>query len=253
MHLEKVRAIVTGAGSGLGFGFATDLVRAGASVAAGDIDGAGLHRLEEACRGAAGTLVTEQLDVTQEASVRAFVEAMQLRLDGVNVLVNNAGVLLDGLLVQEESGWVRRLPAAQWRKVLDVNLTGGFLMAREVAASMLERGERGGCIVNISSLSRTGNTGQSSYAASKSGVDALTRTWALELAPHGIRVAAIAPGIIETPILDNITPGAQDALRARIPLGRFGVPGEVWLALRFILECDYYNGSILEVDGGANI
>jgi 3-oxoacyl-[acyl-carrier protein] reductase len=205
MRLEEARALVTGAASGLGYGFALELARAGARVAAVDIDGEGLRKLASEAAGLPGRVETLVGDVSDEAAVKGFVREASERLEGINVLVNNAAVLLDGLLVTEEEGWIRRLPTAQWRKVLDVNLTGQFLCAREVAATMLERREPEGVIVNLSSLARVGNTGQSGYAASKAGLDAATRTWALELAGAGIRVAAIAPGVIQTPILENIS------------------------------------------------
>jgi 3-oxoacyl-[acyl-carrier protein] reductase len=251
MELEGARVLVTGAARGLGYCFAAELVREGAAVAAVDVNGAALRELERECAGMPGTLACIAGDVADEASVRGFVREAGERVGPVNVLVNNAGVLLDGLLVQEDGGWVKRLPEAQWKRVLDVNLTGPFLVAREVAAAMLERGE-GGVIVNLSSVSRVGNEGQSVYAASKAGLDAATRTWALELAAHGIRVAGIAPGVIDTPILENVSEAAKAHLLSRIPLGRYGTPHEVWLALRFILECDFFTGRVLEVDGGAS-
>jgi 3-oxoacyl-[acyl-carrier protein] reductase len=189
------------------------------------------------------------VDVSLEPQAKAFVDEAVRRLDGVNVLVNNAAVLLDGRLATRDEEWTRKLPLAQWKRVIDTNLTGSFLVAREAAAAMLERGGAG-LIVNLSSVFRWGNEGQTAYAASKGGLDAATRTWAMELAPHGIRVAGIAPGLIDTPILDNIAPDARESLVARIPAGRIGRPEEIWLALRFIIECEYFNGSILEVDGG---
>jgi 3-oxoacyl-[acyl-carrier protein] reductase len=253
MRLEAVRALVTGAASGLGYRFALELARAGARVEAVDIDGDGLRALAAEAAGLPGWVETRVGDVSDEAAVKGFVREASERMEGINVLVNNAAVLLDGLLVAEEDGWIRRLPTAQWRKVLDVNLTGQFLVAREVAAGMLERREAEGVIVNLSSLARTGNAGQSVYGASKAALDSATRTWALELAPHGIRVASIAPGVIRTPILENISDEARDALLAAIPLGRFGDPGEVWLALRFILECGFFTGRVIEVDGGAQM
>lgn len=256
MRLGEVRAIVTGAASGLGRRFAIELAGAGAAVAAVDLDGAGLASLARACGGLPGRVETFTADVSDEAAVKSFVREAGERLGGLNVLVNNAGVLLDGLLVQEEGGWVRRLPAAQWRRVLEVNLTGCFLVAREVAAALLERDEGGreeGLIVNLSSVARAGNIGQSVYAASKAGLDAATRTWALELAPHRIRVAGIAPGVIETPILDNVSDEAKRDLLSKIPLGRFGDPHEVWLTLRYIIECGYFTGRVVDVDGGADI
>lgn len=253
METRDVRAVITGGGSGLGRHMATELLRAGASVAVGDINEAALDSLRRDSAELGGTLTTHSLDVSQEPSVRAFLDHAHERLGRVNTVVNNAGILLDGLLVTAEPEWVRRLPMAQWRRVLDVNLTGAFLVAREAAARMLEAGERPALIVNMSSVYRWGNEGQSSYSASKAALDALTRTWALELAPHGIRVAAIAPGLVNTPILENVSAEALEQLRARIPLRRFGDPREIWMALDFIIRCEYYNGSILEVDGGACI
>lgn len=253
MELQDTRSIVTGAASGLGYLFAVELARAGGQVVAGDVNADGLRALEEAARGLPGRVTTRVVDIGQEHAVKAFVAEAESALAGINVLVNNAGVLLDGLLVKQEQEWVKRLPFAQWKKVLDVNLTGAFLMTREVAASLLERQASQGLIVNLSSLFRWGNAGQSAYAASKAGLDALTRTWALELGPYGIRVAGIAPGLVQTPILDNISEEARQSLLSSIPLRGFGAPLEIWKALRFILECDYFNGSILEVDGGASI
>jgi 3-oxoacyl-[acyl-carrier protein] reductase len=253
MRIGEVRALVTGAASGLGYRFALELAGAGARVAAVDIDGDGLRALAAAAAALPGRVETLVGDVSDEASVKGFVRDAAERLGGINVLVNNAAVLMDGLLVAEEDGWIRRLPTAQWRKALDVNLTGQFLVAREVAAAMLERPEPEGVIVNLSSLARTGNAGQSVYGASKAGLDSATRTWALELARYGIRVASIAPGVIQTPILDNISDEARAALLAGIPLGRFGDPGEVWLALRFVLECGFLTGRVIEVDGGAQM
>jgi 3-oxoacyl-[acyl-carrier protein] reductase len=252
MRLEEVRAIVTGAASGLGRHFAQALIAAGASVAAGDIDAAGLEGLKAEAAGQPGRLYAAKLDVRQESSVVEFVQATAEEFGGVNVLVNNAGILRDGLLSQEEDGWVRKLPTVQWKQVLDVNLTGAYLMTREVVADIITRGTRQSVVVNLSSVTRAGNPGQSSYSASKAGLDAATRTWALELARHGVRVAAIAPGVIDTPILRHISDEAMKSLTDRIPLGRIGTPHEVWLALKFIIECDYLTARIVEVDGGSN-
>lgn len=250
MEVRNTRALVTGAASGIGRCLALELVRAGGAVAAGDTDEAGLRALEAAAAELPGSLSTMKVDVSLEPAVKAFVEESVGRLGGLNLVVNNAAVLLDGRLVKPEEGWTKKLPLAQWKRVLDTNLTGAFLTAREAAAAMLGDGSAGGLIVNLSSVFRWGNEGQTAYAASKGGLDAVTRTWAMELAPHGIRVAGIAPGLIDTPILDNIEPDARRSLEERIPSGRIGRPEEIWLALRFIIECEYFNGSILEVDGG---
>jgi 3-oxoacyl-[acyl-carrier protein] reductase len=250
VNLAQARAVVSGAARGLGRCFALELAAAGASVFAGDLDAAGLRRLRAEAQGLAGALEVGPVEVADERSVVEFIAAAASALGELNVLINNAGILRDGLLVRREGGAALRLPASQWQRVLDVNLTGAFLMAREAAARMVEA-QRGGVIVNISSLARAGNAGQSSYAASKAGLDAVTRTWALELAGHGVRVGAVAPGVIDTPILESVSAEAREELRAAIPLGRLGRPAEVWQAVRFILECDFFTGRVVEVDGGA--
>jgi len=251
MRFEEIRGIVSGAARGLGRRFALGLVEAGAQVVAGDIDRAGLRQLRADAQGLPGSLSVAGLDIAEEESVVQFFATADAQLGGANVLINNAGILRDGLLVSGEGSEASKLPTIQWRKVLDVNLTGQFLMARELAVRMIERGARPGVIVNISSLARAGNAGQSSYSSSKAGLDAATRTWALELAHHGIRVGGVAPGVIDTPILEGISGEAMEKLKAGIPLGRIGQPEEVWLAVRFILECDFFTGRTIEVDGGA--
>lgn len=254
MQLANLKVIVSGAAGGMGRVFVRELLAAGARVVAGDSNAAGLRSLRAEAGGAPERLTVTRLDVTDEASVSEFVSAAVTSLGGVDALVNAAGILRDGLLVQRRDGELQRLTLAQWRKVLDVNLTGPFLMTREVVAAMLGEGDgRRGVIVNISSLSRSGNPGQSNYAASKAGLDAATRTWALELAPLGIRVAAVAPGVTATGFLGGISEAALEDLTARIPVGRIGRPEEVWQAVRFIIECDYVNGRVLEVDGGASM
>lgn len=250
MQLETVKAIVTGGASGLGRHIALQLVSAGALVAAGDIDIAGLNLLKTESTNLSGRLFTMKLDVSQEPSIVDFVKETSRQFDGVNTLVNSAGVLRDGLLAKQETGWIKKLPTSQWKRVIDVNLTGPYLMAREVVADMLTRGIKGGVIVNISSVARSGNPGQSNYSASKAGIDAATRTWALELAAENIRVGSIAPGLIDTPMLNEIPEKAREALIARIPLMRIGTPHEIWLAVKFIIECDYFTGRVVEVDGG---
>jgi 3-oxoacyl-[acyl-carrier protein] reductase len=252
MNVNDAQAVVTGAARGLGRHFTLALLAEGARVVAGDINGAGLRGLKAEAGSLPGTLTVATVDVTNEAAVAAFVEQAARELPGLNVLLNNAGVLRDGVLALQEEGAVRKLPLLQWSKVLDVNLTGQFLMAREVAARMIERGTRG-VVVNISSLARSGNVGQSNYAASKAGLDACTRTWALELAGNGIRVGGVAPGVIDTPILEGISGPALEALLHDIPLGRIGTPDEVWQAVRFILACEFFTGRTVEVDGGASM
>jgi len=252
MNVGDARAVVTGAAQGLGRHFTLALLAEGAAVVAGDVNQAGLRRLRSEAASRPGALHLAEVDVMDEASVVAFVDGAHRDLGSINVLINNAGILRDGLLVAAEQGGARRLPLSLWSKVIDVNLTGQFLVAREVAARMIETAAPG-VIVNVSSLARTGNRGQSAYAASKAGLDACTRTWALELAAHGIRVAGVAPGVIDTPILAGVSAEALAALVAAIPLGRLGTPDDVWQTVRYVLTCEFFTGRTVEVDGGASL
>ncbi len=253
MQLAELNAVVTGAARGLGRCFATELLRHGAGVAAGDVNAAGLRALRAETAGLPGRLMVGAVDVSDEAAVRQFVAAAAAELGGLNALINNAGILRDGMLLRRDADGLAVLPLAQWRRVLEVNLTGAFLMIREVAARMVQDGVPRGVVVNISSLARAGNPGQSNYAAAKGGLDAATRTWALELAPFGIRVCGVAPGVTDSPILEGVSAEALAALIAGIPVGRIGQPEEIWQAVRFALENDFCNGRIIEVDGGARM
>lgn len=252
MEISKARAIITGAASGLGRHFALALAQAGAAVAAGDVDLNGLERLQAGAAASPGRVWTSRLDVSQEASVSAFVKEAWQQFDGINVVINSAGILRDGLLASQESGWIKKLPTAQWKQVLDVNLTGPYLLTREVVAEGLAKQCKDMVVVNISSISHDGNPGQSNYSASKAGLDACTRTWALELAKHGVRVGGVAPGVIDTPMLKHISEQAMQSLAEGIPVGRIGTPEEIWLAVKFIIECNFFTGRVIEVDGGAS-
>lgn len=257
MDSRDVCAIITGAAGGLGSRFTLALLRLGARVAAGDTNASGLRSLKrQALTEGLGLPFLGRLDVTDETSVRTFVDQAEDVLGPVNVLINSAGILRDGLLVQPDGETLRTMTVAQWRQVLDVNLTGPFLMTREVAERMIARKdarEPMGVVINLSSVARLGNPGQANYAASKAGLDAATRTWALELAPYGIRVGGVAPGVTRTSFLDGISGDRVDELIDATPLRRPGEPEEIWAAVQFIIECDFFTGRVLEVDGGASM
>ena len=255
MQAEELKVIVTGAASGLGRHYALSLCRWGADVAAGDVEVAGLASLAEEAVGAPGLLCTRRLDVRESASCRGFVDWAADAMGGLNALVNNAGILRDGLLVKRErkTGRVLRLSEEDFQAVLDVNLVGATRMAQEVAVRMLETETRPGVIVNLSSIARHGNRGQSSYVAAKAALAANTVTWMRELAPHGIRVGCVAPGMVDTPMTRGMRTQARDALIDRTPVGRIGKPHDMWLAVRFVLECDYFNGRTIDVDGGLSM
>jgi len=248
MKLQDMKIIVTGAAKGMGAHFATRLHEAGAQVAAGDVDEEGLAQLPEGIH-------RRRLDVSDPKACEDFVKWAFEAMGGLNGLVNNAGILRDGLLVKKDrhTGEVRKMSDEQWQKVLDVNLNGATFMVRETVALMVEKEQRPGVIVNMSSLARHGNRGQSNYVAAKAALAANTVTWAKEFAPFGIRVGAIAPGMIETPMTQGMNPKAREALIKMIPVGRVGVPEDIWQAVRFIIECDYFNGRCLDVDGGLSM
>ncbi len=254
MRLEDCKIIVTGAAQGLGRHFSLRLAEAGAKVAAGDVNEEGLNALVEESKLLKGSIVARKLDVGSEADIGTFVAWAHDAMAGLTGLINNAGILRDGLLVKRDkaTGAIAKLSAAQWQAVIDINLTGATFMVRDVVAKMAETSQRG-VVVNMSSIARYGNRGQSNYSAAKSALAANTKTWALEFAPFGIRVGAIAPGMIKTPMTDGMSDKAREALVAMIPVARIGVPEDIWLAARFIIECDYFNGRTIDVDGGLSM
>jgi 3-oxoacyl-[acyl-carrier protein] reductase len=245
VHLKDLKVIVTGAAQGMGAHFATRLAEAGAQVAAGDVNEEGLATLPE-------RIHRRRLDVSKESDVVDFVQWAHQAMGGLNGLVNNAGIIRDGLLVKRDrtTGAVTRFPTESWNAVLGVNLTGATWMVREAVAKMVETESRPGVVVNLSSISRLGNRGQSSYVAAKAALAANTVTWAREFAPYGVRVGAVAPGMIETPMTQGMNQKARDALVAAVPCARIGLPEDIWLAVKFVFECDYFNGSTIDVNGG---
>ncbi|EYF02402.1 SDR family NAD(P)-dependent oxidoreductase [Chondromyces apiculatus] len=254
MQLQDTKFIVTGAASGLGRHYAERLAEAGAQVAAGDVNEEGLASLAEASKAFSGRIHTRKLNVGVEAEVTSFVSWAAEAMGGLNGLINNAGILRDGLLVKKDrnTGAIVKMSAAQWQAVIDVNLTGATYMVRDVAANMAEKGSKG-VIINISSVARHGNRGQSNYSAAKAALAVNARTWSLEFAPLGIRVVAVAPGMVETPMTQGMNQKARDALVAAIPCGRIGVPEDIWLAVKFAIECEYFNGRCIDVDGGLSM
>ncbi len=252
MNIAEQNVIVTGGASGLGLACAADLACAGAQVWALDRDRSALDAARETYGEGPGIPRFIACDVSDEEDVCRVVAEVERRSGGITVLVNNAAVLRDQTLVSRLGRNLKKHSLADWQETLASNLTGTFLMAREVAAAMIDA-KRSGLIVNISSVVRNGNPGQSAYAASKAGVDALTVTWASELAMYGIRVVAIAPGFVETPMTDAIPPLFLEQIREKTPLGRFGTLAECAHTLRYTIENDYLNGKTLEWDGGLRI
>lgn len=245
MKLDELKVIVTGGAQGMGAHFAERLFEAGAKVCVGDVN-------EEALAALPTGIHTRKLDVSDEQQVIDFVAWAHEAMGGLNALVNNAGIIRDGLLVRQDrkTGEITTLPTSSWDQVIAVNLTGATMMVREVVKKMVETQTRPGVIVNMSSIARHGNRGQSNYVAAKAALAANTVTWAREFAPFGIRVGAIAPGFIDTPMTAGMNPKAREALLGMIPVGRAGLPEDVWIAVKFIVECDFFNGRVVDVDGG---
>ena len=245
MQLKDLKIIITGGAQGMGAYFATQLNAAGAKVCAGDVN-------EEALKALPAGIHRRKLDVSKEEDCASFVSWAFDQMGGLNGLVNNAGILRDGLLVKKDraTGAVSKLSMDQWNAVIGVNLTGATMMVRETVVKMVEKEQRPGVIVNMSSVARHGNRGQSNYVAAKAALAANTLTWAREYAPFGIRVTAIAPGMIETPMTKGMNQKARDAVVANIPVGRIGTTEDIWTAVKFALECDYFNARTIDVDGG---
>lgn len=250
MDVRGKTLVVTGAGRGIGRALALHFARSAAQLALLDTNPADLVETLRRCREEGAVARSYVANVASEDSIVttfAQIVADFARFDG---LINNAGVLRDALLVKVKDGKVAgKMTLAQWQAVIDVNLTGVFLCAREAAQHMIELGS-GGVIVNISSISRAGNIGQTNYTAAKAGVAAMTVVWAKELARHGIRVGAVAPGFIRTPMVEAMKPEALAKMTASIPLGRLGEPEEIAQAVEFIFESELFTGRCLEIDAG---
>lgn len=254
MQIKDSVIVVTGGAQGLGRSMAEDFASQGAKLALLDMNADMLADAAAACQKlGAADVQTYSVNVTDEAAVEATFAAIDAHFDGLDVLVNNAGILRDGMLIKCKDGEItHKMPLQQWQSVIDVNLTGTFLCGREASAVMAKRGKKG-VIINISSVARAGNIGQTNYAATKAGVVAMTVTWARELGRFGIRCAAIAPGFIETPMTAQMKPEAVERALSMVPLRRWGQPTEIAHSARYIIENDFFSGRVIEIDGGVRL
>lgn len=253
MQIANNNFVVTGAAQGLGEAISLDLAGQGARLAILDVNPDRLNETLERCKQKGVDAYAYTCDVADETSVRRCFVSIEEHLGPVSGLINNAGILRDAMLVKVKDGEiVDRMSLENWQQVIDINLTGVFLCGREAATSMI-RNQTGGIIINISSISRAGNIGQSNYAAAKAGVVALTTTWARELARYGIRSMAIAPGVFETEMVMSMKDDAKERITSAIPLQRTGRLDELANTIRYIIENDYVNGRTLELDGGLRL
>jgi 3-oxoacyl-[acyl-carrier protein] reductase len=253
LELKSKVAVVTGAARGIGRAIALRFAQQGTNIALLDLDPQALEETRQQCAAHGISARAYTASVAKEDDVTRVMSEVVKDFGSLDILINNAGIIRDALLVKAKDGAIiDKMSLAQWQAVIDVNLTGVFLCAREAAERMIKAGN-GGVIVNISSISRHGNAGQTNYSAAKAGVTAMTVVWAKELARFKIRAAAIAPGFIATDIVSTMRPEMLEKALNSVPLRRPGTPDEVARAAQFIVENDFVSGRCIDVDGGMRV
>lgn len=245
MKLDGARVVITGGASGLGLATAARLKAAGSSLFLLDINGESLdHATAEL------TCKSVLVDVTDEAQVDEAIGRICSDHGCPHVLVNSAGILRSAPLLSLMNAEVPRHSFALWNQVMTTNLSSVFLVTRAITERMV-RARVKGVVISLSSISANGNSGQSAYSAAKAGVEALTRVWAKELGPLGLRFVAIAPGYIDTPSTREAVPDdILETLRRETPLRRLGEPEHIAQAVQFAIENDMLTATTLEIDGG---
>ena len=253
MQIKGKVFAITGGGRGLGLAMAEHLGTLGGEVALLDINAEDLSAAEQALTAKGIKAKGYVCNITQEQAVADAFKAIVADFGKLHGLVNNAGLMRDGMLIKVKEGkLVVRMGLDKWQSVIVVNMTGTFLCGREAAGIMAEQGE-GGVIVNISSVSRAGNMGQTNYSATKAAVATMVVSWAGELARFGIRTGSIAPGVIATEMTAQMKPEAIDRMIQAVPLKRLGEVTEMAHTLQYIIENDFFTGRVIEMDGGLRI
>jgi 3-oxoacyl-[acyl-carrier protein] reductase len=245
-RLNNKVSLITGAAQGIGLATALKFAAEGAIVVVCDLRQAAIDEAVKQCQALGAQAIGCLMDVTDRAQVDAVVAQVKAQFGRIDVLVNNAGITKDARLL--------KMTLAQFDQVIDVNLRGVFHCAQAVADSMIAQGS--GVILNASSVVGIyGNFGQTNYAATKFGVIGFTKTWSRELGPKGVRVNAVAPGFVMTPILDTIPENVLQEMKARVPLKRLGKPEEIANVYAFLAsdEASYINGAVIEVSGGMTV
>lgn len=238
--MEKV-AIVTGSGRGIGEAIALRLAKDGMNLVINDLDRENAKRVAQAVHALGRKALVDTNDVSNHSAAATLVAQAKSQLGRVDVLVNNAGIIRDSLLL--------KLSEEKWDEVIRVNLKGPFNMGQACAAIMSE--QKSGVMINLASIAWLGNVGQTNYAAAKAGVVAMTRTWALELARYGIRCNAIAPGLIDTVMTQGLPAEVKEKFIHKIPLRRIGQVEDIANAVAFLAsdQAAYISGQVLHVDG----
>jgi 3-oxoacyl-[acyl-carrier protein] reductase len=246
VRLSDKVAIVTGSAQGIGLATAVRFAAEGARVVVSDLGAQRVSQAVEQIRAAGGQAMGCVVDVTDRTAIDAMVREVLAAWGRIDILINNAGITKDARLA--------KMTSAQFDSVIAVNLKGVFECTQAVAEHMVSQGA--GSIVNASSVvGLYGNFGQTNYAATKAGVIGFTKTWARELGPKGVRVNAVCPGFIRTPILDTVPDAVKQKMIDKVPLGRLGQPEEIASVYAFLASDDasYLNGAVLEVSGGIQL
>lgn len=245
-RLEGKVSLITGAGQGIGEATALKFAREGAVVIVCDLQQEAVDAVAQACRDLGAQADGYVMDVTNRAQIDAIVAQVIATRGRIDTLVNNAGITQDARL--------QKMTIEQFDSVIDVNLRGVFHCSQAVAGHMTQQGS--GVILNASSVvGLYGNFGQTNYAATKFGVIGFTKTWARELSPKGVRVNAVAPGFIKTPMIATVPDKVLDDLAQKVPLKRLGQAEEIANAYAFLAsdEASYITGAVIEVDGGLTL
>ena len=253
MNLTGKTIVITGAAQGIGRALAVSFADHGSNLALLDLREDGLEETRALCISRGVKVNSYAANVSEELQVDGAMDRVVADFGCLDGIINNAGIIRDALLVKSRDGEINAgMTLEQWRAVIDVNLTGVFLCGRAAGVRMARLGN-GGVIVNISSISRHGNMGQSNYSAAKAGVAALAEVWGKELARYGIRAGSIAPGFVNTDIVSTIRPEVLAKLISAVPLGRLGEADEIAMAARFIFENDFFTGRCIDLDGGLRL
>jgi 3-oxoacyl-[acyl-carrier protein] reductase len=237
---------VTGAARGIGQATAIKFAQEGAKVVVCDLDQAQVDAVAEEINQSGGQAIGIKLDVTNRENVSQMVSTVMSRYGRIDVLVNNAGIVMDAQL--------KKMTDEQFDKVIDVNLKGTYNCARAVVDIMIA--QQSGVILNASSIvGLYGNFGQTNYAATKFGVIGMVKTWSRELGKYGIRANAVCPGFVQTPILNSMPENVLRAMAEKVPLGRIGKPEDIANTYAFLAsdEASYINGTTIEVSGGLTV
>ncbi|MBI3144012.1 MAG: 3-oxoacyl-ACP reductase FabG [Pseudogulbenkiania sp.] len=246
MRLRGKVSIITGAASGIGMATAEKFIKEGAIVAVCDLNLDAVNAVVAELKAAGGEAVGYRVDVTNRAQIADMVSDLKARYGRIDVLVNNAGIVMDAQLM--------KMSEDQFDKVIDINLKGVYNCAQAVVDIMAEQG--GGVILNASSVVGVyGNFGQTNYAASKFGVIGFVKTWAKELGKKGIRANAVCPGFVATPILKSMPEKVIQAMEEKVPMRRMAEPSEIANVYAFLAsdEASYINGAAIEVTGGLTL